>query len=239
MTEVAARYAPVGDSALLVEFAHEISDEATATVRALDRVLAHALTTDGVPGLREVVPALVNLLVVFDPTVTDHRTVEAQVAVMVESLDLVATEPAERVVQVCYDEPLAPDLRAVAGACDMSVDAVIAAHLAGDYRVLMYGFAPGYAYLGGVPTQIRVPRKPSAVRGVAAGSVIIAGPQCLVTTIEMPTGWSIIGSSPTPIVDTTAAHPFLFDVGDRVRFERIDPSVYRQAASRRHARETS
>jgi inhibitor of KinA len=37
----------------------------------------------------------------------------------------------------------------------------------------------------------------------------------------MPTGWWVIGRSPTRILDEGAARPFLFDVGDRVRFRRI------------------
>jgi inhibitor of KinA len=41
----------------------------------------------------------------------------------------------------------------------------------------------------------------------------------------MPTGWSIIGRSPTPIFTGDATHPFLFDVGDRVVFERIDAAM--------------
>lgn len=220
------RFAPVGEGALLVEFADVISDVATARVRALDAALGRAQQSDAIVGLCEVVPALVNVLVVFDPILTDHPTIEAAIATLLDHPDADEAEPADRQVHVCYDESVSPDLQVVADACDLSVEAVIAAHLAGDYRVLMYGFAPGYAYLGGVPETIRVPRKSAAVRGVAAGSVIIAGPQCLVTTIEMPTGWSIIGSSPTSIIDASSVHPFLFDVGDRVRFERIDLATH-------------
>ena len=42
----------------------------------------------------------------------------------------------------------------------------------------------------------------------------------------MPTGWSIIGRSPTPIFTGNPDHPFLFDVGDRVVFERVDLRTY-------------
>ncbi|AOF92366.1 allophanate hydrolase subunit 1 family protein (plasmid) [Sinorhizobium sp. RAC02] len=103
---------------------------------------------------------------------------------------------------------------------------MITAHLAGQYDVFMYGFAPGYAYLAGVPETIRMPRKPAAVRGVPAGSVLIAGPQCLVSTITMPTGWWIIGRSPTRILTGKDERPFLFDVGDRVRLRRISRAEY-------------
>ena len=93
----------------------------------------------------------------------------------------------------------------------------------------MYGFAPGYAYLAGVPDRLRLPRKPAAVRGVEAGSVIVAGPQCLITTLKMPTGWWIIGRSPTRVLTGDAERPFLFDVGDRVRFRRIGRAEFEAA----------
>jgi inhibitor of KinA len=42
----------------------------------------------------------------------------------------------------------------------------------------------------------------------------------------MPTGWWIIGRSPTRILRAEAEHPFLFDVGDGVRFRRIDRAAF-------------
>ena len=73
--------------------------------------------------------------------------------------------------------------------------------------------------------------KPAPVRNVPAGSVIIAGPQCLVTTLTMPTGWSIIGRSPTPILLDQPDRPFLFDVGDKVTFERIDLATFERLSA--------
>lgn len=216
------RLVPVGDRALLVEFATEISNAASRAVLTLDRALEAAMPD----GVVEVVPAMTNALVLFDPVVTDHATLGAAVMQLLATASAELPDPQVRRVQICYDESLGHDLPAVAAACGMSVDAVIAAHLAGDYRVLMYGFAPGYAYLGGVDPVIQLPRKPAAIRGIPAGRVIIAGPQCIVTTFEMPAGWWVIGSSPTPILDPPADHPFLFDVGDRVVFERIDLATH-------------
>ncbi len=218
------RLVPVGDRALLVEFATQIGDAASRAVLTLDRALEAAMPD----GVVEVVPAMTNALLLFDPVVTDHATLGAAVTQLLATASAELPDPQARRVQVCYDESLGHDLPAVAAACEMSVDAVIAAHLAGDYRVLMYGFAPGYAYLGGVAPAIQLPRKPAAIRGIPAGRVIIAGPQCIVTTFEMPAGWWVIGSSPTPVLDPAAEHPFLFDVGDRVVFERIDLATHDQ-----------
>ena len=60
--------------------------------------------------------------------------------------------------------------------------------------------------------------------------MLIAGPQCLVTTLKMPTGWWIIGRSPTPILRDGEERPFLFEIGDRVRFRRIGRAAFEAAA---------
>ena len=216
------QFKAIADHALLLTFADEISEAAHAAVIALD----HAIATNPPEGMIETVPALVNLLVSFDPILTDHIAVETHIRACLTALNIQKVSGVQRVVQVCYEAPFAPDLEAVSTATGLSREAVINAHLAGDFHVLMYGFAPGYAYLSGVTPKIQVPRKLAPVRDVPAGSVIIAGPQCLVTTLMMPTGWSIIGRSPTPILTNDPDHPFLFDVGDRVTFKRIDASTF-------------
>lgn len=218
----APRLTPVADHALLVEFGEAINAEAHAAVRHLDR----ALTAADVPGVTELVPAYVSLLVDFDPLVTDHRSVADAVATALRQPPAADSGGGVQEVAVCYDADLAPDLAEVATRCGLSEEAVIAAHLGGDYRVFMYGFAPGYAYLAGVPEALRLDRKPSPRRGVAAGSVLIAGPQCLVSTLTMPTGWWIVGRSPTRILTGREDRPFLFDVGDAVHFRRIDRATF-------------
>lgn len=226
MTPDAPIFRPVAERAVLVEFGTAINDAAHAAVLRLDLALA----AHPCPGFCESVPAFVNLLVVFDPLVTGHALVEAHLRALLSVPGTAHPAPVTHQVLVCYDADLtpdlAPDLAAVAARTGLSVEAVINAHLAGRYHVAMYGFAPGYAYLAGVPDAIRVDRKPAPVRGVAAGSVIIAGPQCLITTLTMPTGWWVIGRSPTAILTGDPDHPFLFGVGDEVRFCRVSRSAY-------------
>lgn len=212
----------VADHAVLVEFGTEISAPVHEAVVRLDRALA----LSPFAGFGEAIPGFVNLLVDFDPMVTDHAAVEAHLRGLLQHPAAVGGMAALREVLVCYDDDFAPDLAEVAARTGLAREAVIAAHLAGQYEVFMYGFAPGYAYLAGVPEAIRLDRKPAPVRGIAAGSVIIAGPQCLVTTMVMPTGWWIIGRSPTQVLTGDAARPFLFDVGDRVAFRRVDRAGY-------------
>ena len=212
------RFLPVADHAVLVEFAEALSPAAHRAVLRLDRALAAAPCA----GLAEAVPSYVALMVVFDPVVTDHAAVTRHLRGLLEAPEAAVVTPVCHDIPVCYDTDLAPDLEEVALRCGLTPEAVIAAHLAGVYDVAMYGFAPGYAYLAGVPEGIRLDRKPSPRRGVAAGSVIIAGPQCLITTLTMPTGWWVIGRTPARILTGDPGRPFRFEVGDAVRFRRVD-----------------
>lgn len=213
----APRFTAVADHALLVEFGDDISDLSHAAVLALDRALGSAPPA----GLRETVPAYVSLLATFDPLLTDHETLAQELRHRLSTQPVRASPGRQHEVLVCYEGDLAPDLDEVSRLTGLTREAVIAAHLAGDYRVFMYGFAPGYAYLAGVPAPLQLPRKAAPVRNVAAGSVLIAGPQCLVTTLLMPSGWWVIGRSPTRILTQDPQQPFLFDVGDGVRFRRM------------------
>ena len=211
------RFCALAEHGLLVEFGAEIAEAIHARVRALDAALA----ADPPAGMIETVPAYAGLLIRFDPLVTDHAAVEAAARARLAAPPPVARAAAPRAVEVCYEGDLAPDLAEVAARTGLTPEAVIAAHLAGEYRVYMYGFAPGYAYLAGVPAALQLPRKTAAQRDIPAGSVLIAGPQCLVSTLKMPTGWWIIGRSPTEILTDDPARPFLFEVGEAVRFTRL------------------
>lgn len=222
------RFQPVADHGVLVEFGDRIAPEIHAAVMRLDGILARY----PFEGFLEAVPAFASILVRFDCLITDHVGVIGAVNALLTKKAAEPAPPSSHEVLVCYDEDFGPDLAGVSERTGLSKEAVINAHLSGDYSVAMYGFAPGYAYLGGVPDAIRLPRKPSPVRGIAAGSIIIASGQCLVTTLIMPTGWWIIGRSPTRILlDGSDGRPFLFDVRDKVRFRRIDRATYDRLSS--------
>lgn len=200
---------PVAGHALLVEFADTISEEAHGRVLGLDAALAR----DPAPGQCETVPAFVNLLVVFDPLTTTHGEVEDHIR-RLSAPALVATGRSHR-IGTDYD---GRDLDEVARRTGLDPAEVAQTHAGAEFTVRLYGFAPGYAYLDGLPPALRLDRKPAPVRDVPAGSVIIAGSQCLITTLTMPTGWWIIGRTEAAILTGDPAQPFLFAVGDRIRF---------------------
>jgi inhibitor of KinA len=212
---------PVADHGVLVVFDDQISDATLARVHALDAALAVKRPT----GLRETVPAMTTLLVVFDPLVTDHVAISAAINDGLASPGAIA-RGAAHVIDVCYDRPHAPDLAALAARAGIDADAVVAAHSAGTYTVGMYGFAPGYAYMYGTPESIQQPRNPTPGQLVPAGSVIVAGQQCLIIPIAMSTGWFAIGRTTVSMYTADHDRPFLFDVGDTVTFQPIDVSEF-------------
>lgn len=206
------RFLPVADQGLMVEFAHSLSDEAHHSVLALDQALA----ANPFPGFAEAVPAFVTLLVCFDPLVTDHIAVQAHLETLLSAGLETVLPPQIHKIPTSYD---GSDLTEVARLTGLSPAEIAALHQSGDYQVAMYGFAPGYAYLSGLPKALHIDRKPAPVRNVPAGTVIIAGGMCLITTITMPTGWWRIGRTETKVLTGSPSTPFAFAVGDHLRFE--------------------
>ena len=133
MTDTTPRYVHVADTGVLVEFATEISDAVSDLVLHADSAIAAA----AIEGVVEIVPAMVNVLVVFDPLMADHDSIQAGVELALQSAPGSEHEPNEHVVEVCYAPSLGIDLAAVAAELDMSVQALIASHLASSYRVCM------------------------------------------------------------------------------------------------------
>jgi inhibitor of KinA len=203
---------PVGDMGVLLVFGSTVDPAVFDRILALDA----ALNADPLPGMVETVPAYVTLLIEYDPLVTEFAVVAAAACARLEGVQGVAPEGRTHVIPMLFDG--APDLEEVATRTGLSVDAVVAAHLAAEYRVYMYGFAPGYAYMDGVPKALQLARKPVPVRSRPVGTVMIAGGQCLITTLPMPTGWWVIGQTEVAVLRIDDPEPFLFRPGDRVRF---------------------
>jgi inhibitor of KinA len=214
----------VGDSAILVEFGDSIDQIVHDEVLALDR----AITYNGFPGLVGCIPAYASLLVRYDPCTVEPRLAENYIRNLMQQAARVSAANRLHRIPVCYDEEFASDLHHVAAQLALTPQDVITHHLSCAYRVYMYGFAPGFAYLGKLPSVIQLPRRAEPRRSVPAGSVIIAGVQCIVTTLEMPSGWWIIGRSPTRILRPESHKPFLFDVGDELSFWCIGRAEYEE-----------
>jgi KipI family sensor histidine kinase inhibitor len=140
---------------------------------------------------------------------------------------MVAVDPTplggrEITVRVAYGGHDGPDLPEVARLCGISEEEVIARHLASDLRVLFLGFAPGFAYLGELPDELRVARLSNPRTRTRAGSVAIAGSMSGIYPADLPGGWRVIGRTDLALFDPRRDPPALLAPGDRVRFVRTN-----------------
>ncbi|HEX7054522.1 MAG TPA: 5-oxoprolinase subunit PxpB [Burkholderiales bacterium] len=224
---------PLGDCAVYIEFSRTLDLE----VNALVQRLARAVHARALPWLRDVVPALGGLALHFDP---DHealggKPLESAVALVEECLKqgLPKEGGAARTIEVpvCYEPQYAADLDEVAKLTRVPAAEIGALHSAREHRVLMIGFAPGHAYMGGLDPKLAVPRRSSPRPVVAAGSVAIANEQTVIYPYAISGGWSIIGCTPLKVFDAERAEPSLFAPGDRVRFRPISRAEFERLAA--------
>ncbi len=202
---------PVGDSAASLEWSEDAEPAVSARLRGVDRALAES----PFPGFREAVPALRSLLVVYDAARIDFDGVRSAL------LSLAAAAPAPEAATPAHTVPTlydGDDIGEVAKARGLSVDAVVALHGAQDYRALMLGFMPGFAYLGPLPRALETPRRATPRVRVPAGSVAIAGRMTGIYPFASPGGWNLLGRTSVRLFDPFAEPPALILPGDRVRF---------------------
>jgi KipI family sensor histidine kinase inhibitor len=179
------------------------------------------------PRIRNLHPAYASVLIDFDPLRLNHE----DAASLVDNLAGEGPPQYERPVNVvtipvCYDLEFGPDLQEVADHAKIPAHEVIRLHSSATYRVHFLGFTPGFAYLGGLPEALHVPRLPTPRKHVPAGTVAIAGSQAGVYPVDSPGGWQLLGRTPVRIFDPNAARPTRLEPGDQVKFSTIDRATF-------------
>ena len=139
--------------------------------------------------------------------------------------------PREVTIPVCYGDSYGPDLDDLARQHGLTPEDVVTRHSGATYDVYMLGFAPGFAYLGGLPPDIATPRRAEPRTAVPPGSVGIGGNQTGIYPLLLPGGWHLIGKTPLQMFDARREPATLLAVGDRVRFAPITADEFRRLAS--------
>ena len=215
---------PLGDSALVVELAHEVSQEAHHKIMHF----LHQLEERPFHGFIEAVPTYTNVTVFYDPrkvaqVYSVHHTVYETVSEMMQMYTLKNDYEKEyhgqRVeIPVIYGGESGPDLAHVAKENGLTEEEVIQIHSSVEYVVFMIGFAPGFPFLGGMDKRIEMPRKEHPRANVPAGSVGIAGEQTGIYPFNSPGGWQIIGKTSVDLFLPTEDPPTRLQAGDRLKF---------------------
>jgi len=224
MTEIPAlpRLLPSGDRAITVEYSRDIDDAANARVLSLDRALARAPIT----GVTETVPTYRSLLVHYDPVQIDFDALSAQLKALAKLPADGGARTRRWRIPVAYGGEQGIDLEDVAKALGTTPDDVVARHMAGNYRVAMIGFTPGWSYLSGLDKSLHLPRRQNPRLMTPAGTISIGGVQAGVQCIAGPSGWHLLGCTPVRTYQLHRNPIFLLEPGDNVTFFRIDAKVY-------------
>jgi KipI family sensor histidine kinase inhibitor len=213
---------PSGDSAITVEFSKDIDDAANQRVLALDR----ALTEAPIEGVTETVPTYRSLLVHYDPCCVDFDALGAKLIARAQLPASVATKPRRWRVPVAYGGENGIDLEDVAKARGTTPDEIVARHTAGDYRVAMIGFTPGWSYLSGLSPFLHMPRRPNPRLLTPAGTISIGGVQTGIQCLAGPSGWHLLGRTPVRTYQLHREPTFLLEPGDRISFYAIDAKTF-------------
>ncbi|HUZ91354.1 MAG TPA: allophanate hydrolase subunit 1 [Methylocella sp.] len=216
------RYLPAGESALIVEFGATIDPRIHDRVLALDAAVQQA----HVEGVTETVPTYRSLMIHFDPRRWAAEALAEELARLDASPKRARTRPQRWHIPACYEPPHDEDIAEAAAFLGLPRARIIDLHQAARYRVYMYGFAPGFTFLGGLPQELTIPRRAVPRAPAPPGSLLIAGGQALIASCAMPTGWYGIGRTPVKMFDSRRARVFLAGIGDEICFERIDREAF-------------
>jgi len=215
-----AQFREASDQSLLVSFGETIEPELHANVVKLLRLLQ----AEPIEGIRNLHPAYSSLLIKFDPLQVDHAEVRTRVISYLARLgEAPLAAPREIEIPVCYGGEFGPDLDDVAAMHGITSEQAVELHCSARYIVYFFGFAPGFGYLGGLPSALATPRLETPRAKVPPGSVGIGGKQTGVYPLETPGGWRLIGRTPLTMFrrDESVERMNLLQIGDQVRFRPI------------------
>ena len=147
------------------------------------------------PGITEIVPAARTVLLVG----TGLEAVAAQLKDWRPPPVARAAQPPVE-IPVTYD---GPDLGEVLALTGLTREELIALHTGATLTAAFCGFAPGFAYLSGLPVRLHVARRATPRTKVAAGAVALAGEFTGVYPRASPGGWQIFGHTSLPMWDDT------------------------------------
>ena len=222
-----ARFRTAGDRGLLVEYGDVIDPEVNNKVRSMALVME-----DNPPeGVTEIIPTYRSLLIIYDPSITHPAKLQKTLAALEARLDEIKIPPPRTVeIPVCYGGEFGPDIDMVADTHNLTVAQVIDLHCEPEYLIYMVGFTPGFPFLGGLSEKLHTPRLETPRTLVPEGSVGIANNQTGIYPVASPGGWQLIGRTPVKLFAPRRQDPFLYQAGDRIKFNPISVEEYTRLA---------
>lgn len=222
------RFHNASESALVVEFGSGVDPRVNGRVLLLDE----ALIRQAPPGIEETVPTYRSLMIHYDPIVIGRQNLIDLIRGLLSDLPEMPAARSCWTVPCCYDGACAEDMQTIVRTSGLTTERIVALHSGAVFRAYMYGFAPGFCYLGGLPKQLAISRRANPRPPTPSNVILIGGGLCLISTFSMPTGWWIIGRTPENMFSIARDPPFLVEVGDEIRFEPVDHATFTKLSAR-------
>ncbi len=212
-----------GDRGLLVEYGDGIDPDINNKVRSM----AIVMEQETLKGVLEIIPTYRSLLIIYDPAITNPTKLEKEILALEERISQIKIPPPDTVeIPVCYGGEFGPDIQFVAEHNSITADDVVRIHSGAEYQIYMIGFTPGFPFLGGLPKVLHTPRLETPRSFVPEGSVGIANNQTGIYPLASPGGWQLIGQTPLKLFAPERSNPFIYKVGDRIKFKPISAEDY-------------
>lgn len=217
-----------GETMLVVEFGDRIDPAANARVLALDAAFRAA----ALPGIIETVPTFRSLAIHYEPLLLARDRLVAAVGALEADAEHAPRAGRLWTVPVCCEPPFGEDAAEAAERLGLAPADLVARLCAGRYRLAMYGFAPGFAYLSGLDPALAISRRATPRPPHPPDAVMIGGGMAAIASVPMPTGWWVIGRSAERMHVPGRTPDFLLATGDDIRFDPVDATTFAALSAR-------
>jgi len=211
------RISLLGTTGLLFEAPGELD------IRNQRRIWWLARQVEGWPCIREAVPSMANLMLIFQSPPRNLATVREDLLTTWNLGGELTLDGRIVELPVVYGGEHGPHIADVIAHTGLTIEEIVKIHTEPLYTVYALGSHPGYCYLGGMDPRIATPRRKVPVLSLPGGAVSIGGVQTGVSASTGPSGWNTIGHTDMAFFDPHRDPPALLAPGDLIRFraERI------------------
>ncbi len=244
------RYRLAGEQHLLMELGDEVSlvNNLKAIALAKKIINSSELGLKGIKAITDVIPSFTTVLIQYDPRfivldgLIEYCNYCWQQLDNIEELTFssrlieIAVAYNDRWSQACYEEycqtikPIEPNLELVARLNNFpSLEETIAYHSTPEWWVGAVGFVAGLPTLMPLAADfcLQAPKYDPPRMWTPPGTIGVAGNLTTIYPIVIPDGYQMMGRTPVLIFDPKQRlqpfrdSPFLFRIGDRVKFRPI------------------
>ena len=206
----------IAEDTLLVEFGDSLDDNLHNKVLMLDS----ALSESSIAAHLETLPTFRSLMIQFDVFALSAESLLEALSIL--DISSVKFKGQTWRVPVCFENGCAQDLAEVSDKLGITEAEIIERILHSPLKLYMYGFAPGFAYLGGLDTKLNITRRDTPRAPMPQGALMIAGGLASLSSVSMPTGWYVLGQTPVTMFSLQRKTLVPFAVGDELQLYPLD-----------------